>query len=48
MQEVGDFSCIDPYKISMIVVKEENVSFKRYCARFFTWYSNRYLKKNAY
>jgi hypothetical protein len=24
--EDGDFSCIDPYKISMIMVKEENLS----------------------
>jgi len=24
MEEVGDFSRIDPYKISMIMVKEEN------------------------
>jgi len=23
VEEVGDFSCIDPYKISMIMVKEE-------------------------
>jgi hypothetical protein len=28
MEEVGDFSCIDSYKISMLMVKEENVSFK--------------------